>query len=281
MSTPSHRERTKAEAENSRGSRKAVAKRTFITVTILTVVVVVAMVLKGILAGAPKTALPAPSVTPTGVSATDDANSGAWKLTVVSVAAPLSHDFTVDLEALDTAGEVKVDTRIAPILKQLLWDAKNADASFTICSGYRNVAKQKNLYEREIQGHQARGLSLSDAIMQAERYVQPPGSSEHHTGLAIDLLAPGEGELSENFSTTAAGRWLSEHAQDYGLILRYPQGKEEITGIAWEPWHYRYVGREIAQIITANGICLEEYVADPSAYKLPQPSPEPSKETTP
>ena len=91
--------------------------------------------------------------------------------------------------------------------------------------------------------------------------VNPPGYSEHNCGLAADLNSPEHTGLDEGFENTAAFRWLCEHAGDYGFILRYPKGAEDITEITYEPWHWRYVGRENAARINASGLCFEEYTA--------------------
>lgn len=87
-----------------------------------------------------------------------------------------------------------------------------------------------------------------------------PGTSEHHTGLALDLITPGYQQLDDGFENTAAFKWLDKHSAEYGFVLRYPKDKEDITKIIYEPWHYRYVGVNAAETIKANGWCLEEYV---------------------
>ena len=85
-----------------------------------------------------------------------------------------------------------------------------------------------------------------------------PGASEHQIGLALDIVTDSYRELNEGFAETAAGKWLAENSYKYGFILRYPLGKEYITGIEYEPWHFRYVGVEAATVITEQGITLEE-----------------------
>lgn len=110
---------------------------------------------------------------------------------------------------------------------------------FTITSGYRSEAKQQALYENDTSGTAAK-----------------PGTSEHQSGLAFDVTTRYD---SGCFVDTKQFRWLAEHCWEYGFILRYPEGREDITGIPYEPWHYRYVGAEIAQEIRENGWTLEEY----------------------
>ncbi len=110
---------------------------------------------------------------------------------------------------------------------------------FIITSGYRTEEKQRSLYENNTNGT-----------------VAKPGTSEHQSGLAFDVTARHD---SGGFEDTAQFRWLSENCWAYGFILRYPEGGEDITGIPYEPWHYRYVGTEIAREIQASGLTLEEY----------------------
>jgi len=105
-------------------------------------------------------------------------------------------------------------------------------------------------------------MSQEDAYNLTKREIAIPGTSEHSTGLAVDIVVLSHQTLDEDFEKTEGFKWLSENAQKYGFILRYPKNKEEITGIKYEPWHYRYVGEENAKKINEQGICLEEYLAE-------------------
>lgn len=105
------------------------------------------------------------------------------------------------------------------------------------------------------------GLSRSQAEIEAAKVVAYPGTSEHNLGLAVDIVSLGYQLLDNKQATTAEVRWLVENCADYGFILRYPQGKESITGIIYEPWHFRYVGVTAAQEIMDSGMCLEEYLS--------------------
>ena len=87
-----------------------------------------------------------------------------------------------------------------------------------------------------------------------------PGTSEHQLGLAVDIVDISNQHLDASQENTAVQKWLMEHSWEYGFILRYPNEKSEITGIIYEPWHYRYVGREDAEQIHTLGVCLEEYL---------------------
>ena len=128
-------------------------------------------------------------------------------------------------------------------------------------SGYRSVKYQTGLYERKTKYYTDRGYDTATAKEMAAAVVNPPGYSEHNCGLAADLNSPEHTGLDEGFENTTAFRWLCEHAADYGFILRYPKGAEDKTEITYEPWHWRYVGRENAAKISASGLCFEDYIA--------------------
>ena len=97
-------------------------------------------------------------------------------------------------------------------------------------------------------------------MIEAEKWVAVPGTSEHQTGLALDIISLYYQVLDKNQENTAEQKWLMENSYKYGFILRYPSDKSEITGINYEPWHYRYVGKEAAKEIYEMGLCLEEYL---------------------
>ena len=110
---------------------------------------------------------------------------------------------------------------------------------FIVTSGYRDYQRQKEIFEESEPG-----------------YAQPPGASEHQTGLCFDVTT----ETSDGFESTEQYAWLRAHAHEYGFIQRYPANKAHITGISYEPWHYRYVGVKAATAIREQDITLEEYV---------------------
>ena len=128
-------------------------------------------------------------------------------------------------------------------------------------SGYRSLKYQTGLYERKTKYYTDRGYDTATAKEMAAAVVNPPGYSEHNCGLAADLNSPEHTGLDEGFENTTAFRWLCEHAVEYGFILRYPKGAEDKTEITYEPWHWRYVGRENAAKISASGLCFEDYIA--------------------
>jgi LAS superfamily LD-carboxypeptidase LdcB len=138
----------------------------------------------------------------------------------------------------------------AQALELLFTAAKQNNLSLMGVSGYRSYQRQAQIYARNIQ--------LSPTMAQ---FSAPPGSSEHQTGLTIDLSAASNNyQLSQSFATTPEGQWLAQTAPEFGYIIRYQQGKENITGYQAEPWHIRYVGIDAAQIIAQLGLTLEEYL---------------------
>ena len=125
---------------------------------------------------------------------------------------------------------------------------------------YRTQAKQQELYENKLQRLIEEGYSYENAVTEAGTVVAVPGTSEHQTGLALDIVDASYQILDQGQEDTLVQQWLIEHSWEYGFVLRYPNAKSEITGIIYEPWHYRYVGREAAREMTELDLCLEEYV---------------------
>ncbi len=171
-------------------------------------------------------------------------------------------DYTLDLETVQ--GDYKMNKLAATAAKDLIAAAAADGYSLRVCSGYRTVEKSRTLYERKVQQYLDAGYSEADAKTEAAKWVAPPGTSEHHTGLAMDIVSADYfdyySDLEHDFDKFDEFDWLIAHCAEYGFILRYPEGKEDITGITYEPWHYRYVGKEAAEVIMSKGICLEEYL---------------------
>lgn len=145
-------------------------------------------------------------------------------------------------------------------LEKMLTAADSENIKIKVISGYRSPDYQQMLWERSISLEMWSGASYDEAIKKISRTLAYPGSSEHNTGLAVDLGTESADDVEDNFHRSAQGRWLSLNAEKFGFILRYPRMKEQITGIDFEPWHYRYVGREAAKIISSSGLCLEEFL---------------------
>ena len=149
----------------------------------------------------------------------------------------------------------KVDSRIYPALQEM-FDAARAEQIYPIVrDGYRTMEEQQKEMDEKIQAYIDEGNSRNRAEKTAEEWVALPGTSEHQLGIAVDINAD-----NSRCSNEEVYKWLSEHAYQYGFILRYPLGKQSITGTSYEPWHYRYVGVEAAQEIYQQQICLEEYM---------------------
>ena len=145
-------------------------------------------------------------------------------------------------------------------LEQMLADCRKAGHGVAIVSGYRRNSTQITLYNKKVNYYLDQGLSPADARKEAGKVVAMPGTSEHELGLAVDLVDNTYYGLDEAQENTDTQKWLMEHCWDYGFILRYPNNKSDKTGIIYEPWHYRYVGKEVAKELKESGLCLEEYL---------------------
>lgn len=138
-------------------------------------------------------------------------------------------------------------------------DASRAAGHKTyLVSGYRSYALQKRNYDSNVQSYIKKGYSAAEAAAIVQRTIMPPGASEHQYGYAADIAS--SSTLNTGLDKTEAYKWLAGHAAQYGFILRYPKGKEAVTGVSYEPWHFRYVGQYHADIIMKNNVCLEEYI---------------------
>lgn len=173
-----------------------------------------------------------------------------WYLTLVNNSHPVPQDYEINL--VTVKGGENVDKRIYKPLKEMLEAAKEANQGKLpkVVSGYRTQSKQQKLYDEKIKEYLDEGYSESDAVKMAEQWVAVPGFSEHQLGFAVDI----NGETDELYS------WLQQNSYKYGFIFRYPGNKTDITGIAEEVWHYRYVGTEAAAQMYENDLCLEEYL---------------------
>ena len=175
-------------------------------------------------------------------------------------------------EETATVDGYTMEATAAAQLRKMLDDASEAGYTITIYSAYRNYAKQEANFNNKINQYLNQGYDRAAAEKLAANIVNPPGKSEHQTGLAADIctaeMVYKYGSLPEQFSQTEEYTWLYEHCAEYGFILRYPEDKEDITGITYEPWHYRYVGLERAKEIMDAKISLEEYIENLQAEKV-------------
>lgn len=183
-----------------------------------------------------------------------------WRFRLVNAEYPLSGDYLPETSSLPNG--LLVDSRIYADLTDMLSAGAAEGLEFAVCSAYRSYEFQQELFDNQVQTQLLGGLSMAEAYTAAKTVVAEPGTSEHNLGLSADIVALSYQLLDEGQADTAETKWLHENAWNYGFVVRYPDGKQDITGIIFEPWHYRYVGREAAEYMVANGLCLEELWAE-------------------
>lgn len=188
----------------------------------------------------------------------EEAKEKPWYLVLVNNKNPMEEGYEPELTELEP--EHYVDSRIADAAKQMLQDAEKAGLHILICSAYRSVERQEQVFNESLEERLDQGMDYWDAFADNRLSVAEPGTSEHALGLALDLISNQYTELDEGQEDTKEAKWLKENCHKYGFILRYPPEKTDITGIIYEPWHYRYVGVEDATKIMEFGITLEEYL---------------------
>lgn len=183
-----------------------------------------------------------------------------WRLVLINKQNSIPDDYTFTLGTI--MDNMRCDERIVDDLLDMLQAASEDGVGLMICSPYRDMERQEYLFNRKINRYMNKGMSYMEAYRLSSEAVTVPGASEHQIGLALDIVCGSYTTLDAGFGDTDAGKWLAEHSCEYGFILRYPLGKEYITGIEYEPWHFRYVGVEAATVITEEGITLEEFWED-------------------
>lgn len=186
-------------------------------------------------------------------------------LTLVNQTHRLASNYNPPYLVIDPLTQICVRGEVLSAIRRLNQRLeKEGLESLVIVSGYRPYAYQEKLYMRKVDRLMQEGMSLEAAKNAAGRVVAVPGSSEHQLGLAVDVtiqsMSALEDPLIEDFGETLVGKWLLANSYKEGLILRYPKEKIEITGITYEPWHYRYVGKIPALVMKALDLCLEEYL---------------------
>ena len=179
-----------------------------------------------------------------------------WQLLLVNPWHTVPEGYEIKLATLSNG--LQVDERIYDDLDDMLSDCREAGLNPIVCSAYRTEATQTRLYRNKVARVRASGVPEDRVEAEAARWVAKPGTSEHQTGLALDIVAAGYQILDEEQEDTAEQKWLMENSWKYGFILRYPSEKSDITGIGYEPWHYRYVGKAAAADIYRTGVCLED-----------------------
>lgn len=174
----------------------------------------------------------------------------SWYLALVNREHPLPEGFSVELA--EVPGGERVDARIYEPLMEMLAAADAEGLGPIVASGYRTQKKQRSLYEDKIREYRGQGYAKDEAEELARQWVAEPGTSEHQLGLAVDI----------NGATYDIYLWLQANSYQYGFIFRYPGNQTDVTGVAEEVWHYRYVGEEAAREIYERGLCLEEYLEE-------------------
>ena len=186
-----------------------------------------------------------------------------WYMLLVNPDKSVTNDFINNVELGEINGKYTsgaqsskyLDARVVETFNKMCKAASEDGVTLISVSSYRTYSYQQTLYKNRVQRCINEGLSEEEAKKKAATIVAFPGTSEHHLGLAVDINS-----VEESFENTKAFRWLSDHAEEYGFILRYPEDKQSITKIIYEPWHYRYVGVEHAKAMNDLGMCMEEYV---------------------
>lgn len=188
-----------------------------------------------------------------------------WCLILTNAEYPVPEDYEVELEAIPGT-EQSVDKRIYEPLMTMIGDMKDQGLSPIVCSGYRTLDKQEKLFNRKVLSFVKAGHTKEESYNLARQTISIPGSGEHCLGLAVDFYTRRYHKLERAFEDTPESKWLVEHAQDYGFVMRYGENKTDITGIQYEPWHYRYVGVEAANYMKDNELSLEEFYIEQSLY---------------
>lgn len=184
-----------------------------------------------------------------------------WSTITLDPVRGIASDFEpadiIELDLNDVPGEIWIREIAVDDLTDLLTAADEADAALTLVSGYRTYEYQESLYEQGLEedGHEANHTTA------------PPGHSEHQLGTTVDVLTPGMTELSADFGATPAGEWLSANASDYGFVVSYPADGQETTCYDYEPWHIRYVGRDVATEIVDSGLTPREWMLRQSSER--------------
>lgn len=177
-----------------------------------------------------------------------------WYLTLVNSSYRIADSYEPDLVYVCGSGE-RLDRKVAEHYEKMYNAAKAEGINLTPCSGYRSYELQERNYNNKISFFESQGYSYEEAKVKAATIIMPPGSSEHNLGYAMDIVC-----VDEWFEDTAEFKWLTENAADYGFIMRYPKDKQDITKVIYEPWHWRYVGVELAKELKSSGLVLEEYM---------------------
>lgn len=171
---------------------------------------------------------------------------------------PLADTYDAKLQEI-CGGRLMASSRLYESLCQMLADAEDAGYTYWIASAYRSKERQQELVDEDVSALMQQGMSREAALEEVYKETMPPGCSEHETGLALDILVTENTEMNQTQEDEPGNAWLRENCAAYGFILRYPKDKEDITGVHYEPWHFRYVGKRAAEFMEKYGLTLEEF----------------------
>lgn len=178
-----------------------------------------------------------------------------WALTLINKTYTLDKKYSPTLSPVIEGSSVTADSRVSEAYQLMYADALTAGYVLTPYSGYCSYQGQQTIYNNKIQSFIFQGMTEDEAKANAEKRIEPAGCSENGAGLAVDIIS-----ASAGFSSTDEYKWLTQNAYKYGFVLRYPDDKTDITGIIYQPWHWRYVGIDAAIEMKNNNQCLEEYL---------------------
>ena len=178
-----------------------------------------------------------------------------WNLAIINTKYPLPDYYAPTLSNAISGSNIQLDSRVSERYGEMYAAAKLSGCVLTPYSGYHSYSLQETTYNRKVKFYVNQGISAEEANQKASAQVLPAGCSEHNAGLAMDIVS-----ASSDFINTKEYKWLCENAHNYGFILRYPEDKTAITGMNFEPWHWRYVGTQAAKEMKEKNQCLEEYL---------------------
>lgn len=182
-------------------------------------------------------------------------NSESWATTLISKKYPLGKTYSPTLAPVIEGSSVTADTKVSDAYKLMYADALKQGIVLTPYSAYCSYSRQQTNYENKVQAFILQGMTEDEAKANAEKRIEPAGCSENGAGLSVDIVS-----ASAGFASTDEYKWLVANAHKYGFVLRYPEDKTDITGMIYQPWHWRYVGVEAANEMKSQNLCLEEYL---------------------
>ena len=272
MSYRKQQENTKTRKRSGKGRRRRLPFR--LSAFMTGIVLILILCVKGIISGGSGgiTGEAAGSQTVAASAATDatpgekasqthqvkNAQNQEWNLFLVNPWNPIPDNYEPELTYLKNGQAV--DSRCYPELQQMMDDCRAAGLEPLICASYRTMEKQEALFEDKEARLIQEGCPENEVEAEAAKVVAYPETSEHQLGLALDIVDVSYQQLDTEQENTPVQQWLMKNSWKYGFVLRYPTDKSDITGIIYEPWHYRYVGKEAAAEMYENKLCLEEYL---------------------